>query len=370
LRRFFNPIIPVFKRAPKEWQPEIYQRFKGSEVAKGYARFFEPDVYVETEKGLLEEAGLGALREKHTLHPQVILLKELLEPEKGRNWAEPVFGLNIPAVLGHIYKTEQQFIRRDKRISLYVSPERSNALSEALFGVYPAFKNAKYIETSYTDVYQPDKVKPDPDTWRQVFLRGAETPLRVTRYGLDTQRYWHHDPIIFVFDPMRATDLIDLWNLRLEPNPILPVPLEWFEALGDDIYKILKAEHRPIMGNPNGVMHHATIEFGRSVPKEKAETLIRGLKTGLPLGALAVKYWRNAIWVEHRDDHVHRDNRLKVVAKEHRVDLALKDEQGLHATFETLVPEFSNRYGRGDHRWVNVLTLSESRSRTRSYTAA
>ena len=71
----YNPIIPVFKRAPKEWQPEIYQRFKGTEVAKGYARFFEPDVYVETEKGLLEEAGLGALRQKHALHKQIITLK-------------------------------------------------------------------------------------------------------------------------------------------------------------------------------------------------------------------------------------------------------------------------------------------------------
>ncbi len=81
----FNPIIPVFKRAPEEWRPEVYRRFKGAEVAKGYARFFEPDVYVETKKGLLEEAGLGALRQKHTLHTQIITLKELLEPEHGRN---------------------------------------------------------------------------------------------------------------------------------------------------------------------------------------------------------------------------------------------------------------------------------------------
>ena len=47
----YNPIIPVFTRAPEEWRPEIYQRFKGIEIAKGYARFFEPDVYVETEEG-------------------------------------------------------------------------------------------------------------------------------------------------------------------------------------------------------------------------------------------------------------------------------------------------------------------------------
>lgn len=354
----FNPIIPVFKRAPKEWRPEIYERFKGTEVAKGYVRFFEPDVYVESRKGLLEEAGLGALRQKHTLHTQVITLKELLEPERDRDWSEPAFGLNICAVLAHIHKTEQQFVRRDKRASLHVLPERGNALTEVMFGAYPAHEDVKYIEQAYADVYHPEEVEPTLGNWRRVFLEAAETPLRTTRYGLQTQRYWYHDLVIYVFDPGRATDLIDLWNLRLEPHPVLPVPLEWFEALGDDIHKILKAEHRPIVGNPNGVMHNATIEFGRSIPKAKAENLIRSLKPGLPQGALVVKYWRNAIWVENRDDRVRRDSRLKVAAKKRRADLVLKEGRELRTTFETLEPEFPERYGRGDHRWVNVLSIS------------
>jgi hypothetical protein len=233
-----------------------------------------------------------------------------------------------------------------------------------MFGVYPTLNVVKYIEQAYADVYRPEKVKPTPDTWRQVFLKGAGTPLRVTSYGLDTQRHWHHDLLIFVFDPTQATDLIDLWNLRLEPHPVFPVPFEWFEVLGDDIHKILKAEHRPLVGNPHGVMHNGTIEFGRSIPRAKAESLIRGLKPGLPQGALVIKYWRNAIWVEHRDDRVHRDNRLKVTAKERRADLILKEDQELRTTFETLEPEFSERFGRGDHRWVNVLNISNYSNRS------
>lgn len=197
----YNPIIPVFKRAPAEWRPEIYRSFQAPEVAKGYARFFEPDVYVETKKGLLEDAGLGALRQEHTFHSQAITLKEFLEPEQDRNWSEPAFGLNVRDVLEHVYKTEQQFVRRDGRASLLVSSESKSALTEAMFGVYPAAKTVKYIEQFYCDVYRPDKVKPTPDTWRQVFLDGALIPLRLTRYGLDTQRYWHHDLLVFVFDP-------------------------------------------------------------------------------------------------------------------------------------------------------------------------
>jgi len=127
---------------------------------------------------------------------------------------------------------------------------------------------------------------------------------------------------------------------------------------------VLKAEHRPVVGNPHGVMHSATIEFGRSIPKPKAEALIRTLKPALPKGALVVKYWRNAIWVEHRDDRVHRDQRLKVSAKEARADLALKEDGELRATFGTLEPKFSERHGKGDHRWVNVLNVSNYGNRS------
>src|SRR4051812_19846150 len=61
----YNPIIPVFNKPPTEWKSEIYKRFEGTAVAKGYVRFFEPDVYVEAEAGLLEKAGLSALRKEH-----------------------------------------------------------------------------------------------------------------------------------------------------------------------------------------------------------------------------------------------------------------------------------------------------------------
>ena len=163
----YNPIIPVFKRPPKEWKPKIYERFKGSAIAKGYVRFFEPDVYVEAKADLLEEAGLGALREQHALHPQVITLKELFESEGGRKWSEPEFGLNVHDVLVHIYKTEQQFVRRDKRESVLVKPERRNALTESVFGVYPTSPDVTYIQKAYTDVYKPEKVAANPATWRR-----------------------------------------------------------------------------------------------------------------------------------------------------------------------------------------------------------
>ncbi|OAE97426.1 hypothetical protein AYJ54_35650 [Bradyrhizobium centrolobii] len=354
----FNPIIPVFDRPPPEWKSP-YERSKGSAIAKGYVKFFEPDVYVEATAGLLEKAGLFALRQEHGLHTQVITLAELFKPEGGQTYSEPAFGLNIHDVLTHIYRTEQKFVLREKQESILVKPQRGNALAEAVFGVFPTATDLNYIQAAYADVLKPTVIEATPDAWRRTFLNGAAVPLRVTGHGVETTRYWHHDLVLFVFDAARATDLIDLWNLRIEPHPVIPVPVEWFEVLAADICELLKSEHRPVIGNPNGVMHNATIEFGRSIEKSDAEALINKLPSGLPEGALIVKHWRNSVWTEQRDDLVLRDGRMKVAAKKRQVTLAVTDDGSkLRTTFEVVQPEFASQFARSDCRWVNTLRVS------------
>lgn len=354
----YNPIIPVFRTPPKEWRSERFDRVKGLAVAKGYINFFEPDVFVESEDGLLEEAGLGALREKHSLNPNVVALKKFLEPQENRDWSEPAFGLNIVDVFRHLYDTEHRFQSTEKRLSALVKPERGSGIVEAVFGVFPQQRDTDYIAKGYKDIFTPEELEARPETWLKVFKEGAKTPLRVTRHGLDAQRYWHHDLLVYVFDPTRPTDLVDLWNLRLEPHPVLPVPHEWLESLADYIREVLKAEHRPVRGNLHGVMHHATVEFGRSISKKRVDELTKVLSGQLPAGALSVKRWRNRIWVPHTDDRIHRDKRLEVTAEEQRTVLKIKAEQELTTTFEALAPVFASRFGGHDHRWVNAVSIS------------
>ena len=105
----YNPIIPVFRAAPKEWRVEKFERVKGLAIAKGYINFFEPDVFVESEDQLLEEIGLGALREKHTISSHILTLEQFLAPQDHRDWSEPAFGLNIVDVFRHLYETEHRF---------------------------------------------------------------------------------------------------------------------------------------------------------------------------------------------------------------------------------------------------------------------
>jgi hypothetical protein len=174
----YNPIIPVFRTPPKAWAREPFDRIRGMAVARGYVRFFEPDVYVEAEKGLLEFVGLGAVRGRPTVHPNVLMLAELLTPEKHKDWCEPAFGLNIQDVQTHLYRTDQQFSKRDQRENIMVETERGSGVAELIFGVFPTQKSVAYIAQGYQEVFQPTKVTATPAAWEKVFIENAVTPLR------------------------------------------------------------------------------------------------------------------------------------------------------------------------------------------------
>jgi hypothetical protein len=362
----YSPIIPVFQTSPKEWRPEKHDRIKGLAITKRYVEFFEPDVFVESESGLLKKAGLGALQNEHLFNRHVISLDQFLAPQDHRDWSEPAFGLSISDVFRDLYEKQHQFKLRKERSAVFIKPDRSNGLVEAIFGVYPHQKDTGYITRGYKDVFEPRESKASPEIWLQVFKKGTTTPLRVTNYKLDTPRNWDHDLIIYVFDPQKSTDLIDIWNLRLEPHPVLPVPVSWFSDLADTIRKWIIAEHRPVRGNPYGVMHNATVEISRSIGKTRGAELIKTLKE-VPAGALRVSYGGTPIWIKHThaDHGMPRPRRLEVTHKEHRTTSTVKESKSpkgkeLTVKFDSLDPAFAQRYGGIADRWVNVVRISSS----------
>ena len=105
----YNPIIPVFQTLPKEWRPQKYDRIKGLGVTKRYIEFFEPDVFVESESGLLKKAGLVALQKDHHFKGHVISLDQFLAPKDHRDWSEPALGLSIADVFRDLYEKQRQF---------------------------------------------------------------------------------------------------------------------------------------------------------------------------------------------------------------------------------------------------------------------
>ncbi|HEY0919518.1 hypothetical protein [Devosia sp.] len=366
----YNPIIPVFPVGPKEWRKEHWRFSKGRNVAKGYVEFFEPDAFVEAEAGLLDEAGLQGVRRQYEIHSRVLPLGDLLKKQDGRNFAELSVGLSVIDVLRDIYKSERRFALRQESPAYFVKPERGSAAVEALFGAYPTGKASTYFEKGYKDVFRPEIVAAGPAAWRKVFGAGAPTPLRITRYSIEASRSWNDDLVIYVFDPKRPTDLIDLWNMRLEPNPVLPVPVGWAQDLAPDIANILKEEHRPVVGNPYGVMHHATLEFGRSLAEADIEQVVKAVRPLMPppdadaakkgQGPLVVKPWRNQVWVRRGDENgMQRPTRIELSVKSNRATIQVdRDSKHMIAHVDSIFPDFAERFGAHDLRWVNSIRVS------------
>lgn len=347
-----NPIIPVMDTIPKLWKEDISPKLKPLDVTKGYIRFFEPDVYVEATKGLAEKLGLSSQLEPTD---SVVTLDEFLSPEPNKPWAEIKFGSNMHEVLEHIYKTKQQFVLREPQESFLISPNPNNCGIEAMFGVYPTDIESSYFVDAYRDVYKPTIAELTPEIWRRALLQNGVTPLYATSDGLTFERSWKHDLILFVFDSTNSLDLIDLWNLKLEPSPVLPIPVELINEIIDDVKMVLKDEFRSLPGNPNGVMHHSTIQFGRSISKQKARTLTESLIHDVPSGAMMFKYWKNPIWNENPSETPRQFERLSVYAKEHGVEIQFEPTKRNVSTFTTLTPDFSSDQSLSHHGWVNVL---------------
>ena len=355
----YNPIIPVFMAPPKEWKGEHYSSVKGYNIAKGYINFFEPDVFVEAEAGLAEKVGLDAYKQQEDFHPWLLKLDSLLEPQNNNDWSEPSFGLSILDVLQDIYESEEKFQLKEPRKANIISPKRGSLLSEVLFGVYPEGEENKYFKLWYKDVFSPNEKKLDIFTWREHFLKGFQSPLRVTAHKLDAERFWHHDPVVFVFDGKSTPDLIELWNKRLLPNQVIPIPVHFFKDLSEDISKIILKNNRPIRGNPHGLKHKTTIEFSPSIIESNRNELLATLNNELPNGAYIVQTFRNNIWDPPRGKGYPSQHRMKIASTEERnVDLKVDKSSPLSASYEGIDPDFASKYGGTNWRWVNVLKVS------------
>ncbi len=365
----YNPIIPVFRNPPQAWRKEFKGDVTGFKIARGYIQFFEPDVFIEAEKGLLDASGLGALRSASIVRDHVLPLSDLLRPEPNRDWSELFMGQSIIDVLRNIYDTERRFALRDEHQAYLIRPERNTALVEALFGVYPSEKLSRHFGRGFEDVYKPHKLKSGHEAWRKVFMERGVTPLITTRYGIDLKRSWQNNLVVFIFDPKQSIDLIDLWNMRSEPNPLLPVPIAWFPDLAEDIRKVIIGEFRPLQGNPNGVMRHATVEFSRGIKESAIERVVENLRQGMPpsdekggQSPLVIKQWRNRVWDHHNNDFIRGPFRMQLSAKKHRTSLSVNISDRATVEFETLSPDFAKEYGGHGLRWVNSIQLSHFRS--------
>jgi len=353
----YNPIIPVSSTIPDVWKESPFPDPDGLRLAQGYLDFFEPDVFVETESGLAAQIGL-ADTEMDIGSPRVMPLDAFFNPHRDHDSRMP-FGLNIFGLYKDLYEREFKFVpRHNHRIALFESGSSvDDAFVEAAFGGFPKSGPLEPLAQAYVDAFDPEKLIPNAVNWVKVHKDGFQVPLHFTIRGLRRDSERSSDPILFVVDPTSAPDLLDLWNIRQFYPYVLPVNIHWITDSRDFLATFIKANHRPLPGNPNGVMIQTTVQFGRSISEDRATAAREeaGLME-LPGGSWSFKLWYDHIWEADTDDFVWRPRRARVSAKTTDLELTVSTEgRGPSVRFPTLSPDFVSVYGAGHTRWVNVL---------------
>jgi hypothetical protein len=181
------------------------------------------------------------------------------------------------------------------------------------------------------------------------------TPLSFTRHGLEEDFQGLNDLRFFMFDPSDAQDLIDFWNLRQFARDVVPIHVEWLDRCVPLMHKYIERNFRPIPGNPFGTMFDATIEFARSIARERAEDAIKTYFQGLPPHSVSFQLWYQHIWEQGDFRGVYRPKRVRVTTETSDINESI-GEQSLSLTFATLTPEFLKKgwwYQRAT--WTNVI---------------
>ncbi len=329
-------------------------------LSRGYIRFFEPDVYVEAEQGLAAEFGIREESGSRLLK-RVVTLEDFVTYKDGHQ-PEFAFGLNILDIYAELYSKEYRFEPRHPRQVLLFEDSSDYAMfAEAASGAFPEDDGLSFIRQGYLDVFEPKVRKLNASNWASALEQHCDDPLSVTSFGFDSlaaaNASWK--PRLFIADPKSPHDIIDLWNLRLFCDHVLPVNIHWLNESRDFLRDFIRRTYRPLLDNPHGVITNTTVEFGRSITPDQNAEICGTVFNDLVAGSWNGKAWYDPIWESHPEDWVPKNERAMIDAKTERLELGYEPGRELQASFHSLSPSFAQRYGANGACWVNVLNLAD-----------
>jgi hypothetical protein len=346
-----NPIIPVGKYPPC-WREEIsVLRRPDREIALDYMYFFEPDVLVEAQPGLAESIGYGALAEGD-LDRQLLSLDELFS-SNGEYPPRLQFGLSVRDAYRDIFRTERQFVLRDAPLALIFNETKLSPLVETVFGVFPIDDNAQSFRDDFVYVFRPETIDPAAEHWFKYFRDRAITPFVPTTHKIEIHPRQHGSLSFFILDHTEPSDLIDYWNKRLFDAPVYPVPICWLEEIAPTMVEMITRNHRPIPNNPFGTKFMSVVYFGRSLKQDTVSAVTREHLSACPDGA----FRPGGVWHPSVPADPHAPVCERHSVKVHSISFDAEVVEGNSIQFNTLAPDFAEEYGRGHHRWVNVVNL-------------
>lgn len=352
----YNPIIPASARSPEPWRPtgNWSWRPKGWELARRYIQFFEPDLFIDATKDAISKLNLPTSRSRFGHLGTAIPWHEFVRDDDSP-WTAFSVGQDVLDLYRHLYRTQYQFVHREPPPIISLADNLADEpFFDAVFGRFPASSSLEYIRRAYHDAFQPTQHEPSVATFLKFWRNGAG-PLWFTAGGLEEDHAGANEPVIFVFDPTKGTDLIDFWNLRLFVRDVVPVNVHWISECESLIKNEIQDNFRPMRKNPQGLMHRTVVEFASSINEEAAKALVEQHLQDLPSESFSFKTFYTSIWDQSKEDWYVKPTPISVAAAVRETELVI-DGNSDYVAAECLTPTFADRFG-GNARWVNLYRI-------------
>lgn len=352
-----SPLIPVMKRLPAEWNDK-HLSYGPPQISRGYIRFFEPDLLVQTKAGQLASLGLSE-EPSWSANQRFFNFDSLIRKDHGLA-ADLNVGTNICYIYQRLFKDEFQFKKRFDPAIFHFAEGASDdtAFFEASFGYFPKIRQLSYFKSNYKQAFDAKQKPPTFETWCDI-VKGAGFPLYYT--VRDTELHFcRSNPSIFIFDPSKPTDLIDFWNYRLFTRDVLPVNVNWLAESRNMILRAIRQNHRLLPTNPNGVMIHTSIEVARSLKIEDVSRQLDLASAKLPEHSVSMRGWYEPIWREpQEDERVFRPDAVTITQKSRQVQLTPRGDKRIMLQFPVQSPDFDFVHRGEGPSFVNVVKLRQ-----------
>ena len=347
----FNPIIPIYRRTPKNWGDRLAGNIRGKDIVEGYIKAFDPDFMIP----------LGKLSptDFQTLNKTFIKPDDIISGMDDDG--TPRYGIGLFEILQHLYKKEFKFIRKNPlQIIIPELSKKHYLFLASIFGVLP--ENLDTIVRKNFD--NPLAVERPAVTIRNHFNFYSRNKLflrRIMMMEIKPLRFnSHHDgQCVFLMDSQNTLDIIDYWNLRAVGWKVLPIArqISRLDSTKSLVTEFINENYIPYRHNQD-IFHHTTLLKSRNTTESDLKEF--SISLNIPKSEkpgnfrYSIQHWYPRIW-----DNWARDKdgvnccRLDVIEQQH--DLQTVPE---HISIRTVDPPFASRFGgHGTPRFANEVDI-------------
>jgi hypothetical protein len=347
----FNPIIPVFRRRPKNWVPFLPSRTTAAEIVSGYVNAYNPDFMVPLGK-CANNAAVIPLRE-------LISVDDIISPIKDEG--VPGYGIGIFELLNYIYDQDFKFIQKNPiQMAIAISSNKHHLFTASVFGAIPSYIDAA-VKDHYKELFSIEWLDIKNSNYLGFLISKYIFPSHISQWKLRTHRgsLYRDGYCIFYMDASNTLDVIDYWNLRAVGWTVIPIirQVTSDEHVKEVVVKFIERNYTPHRYNQQ-IYHNTTILRSRSIIDDEVLAFAQSLNVAAPTDQLSPKYviqqWYPRIW----DNWAREKDGVDCCEIEADAQTHEFQEIPKRLSFLTLDPPMLFRYrGAGTPRFANTIKL-------------